>query len=83
MVMRHFGGGIGHLSSPYRFEKDEKVISEIASVDNCEDEEPNINKSDGADDIGDLDNDSIGSVSSADEDLESDLHTDDNGYDSL
>lgn len=76
MVMRHFGGGIGHLQSTHHFLKGEQVVSETASI--SEDE----------DDLGgSLDNNSMEldtvSHSSANEDSESELDTDDNGYDSL
>ena len=76
MVMRHLGEGIGHLQSTHHFLKGEHVVSEIASI--SEDE----------DDLGgSLDNNSMEldtvSHSSANEDSESELDTDDNGYDSL
>ena len=76
MVMRHFGRGIGHLQSTHHFLKGEQVVSEIASI--SEDE----------DDLGgSLDNNSMEldtvSHSSANEDSESELDTDDNGYDLL
>ena len=80
MVMRHFGGGIGHLQSTHHFPRGEQVVSETASIGNSEDE-------DDAEDLGGLDDNSTesGTVSSssADEDLESELDPDDNGYDSL
>ena len=76
MVMRHFGGGIGHLQSTHHFLKGEQAVSETASI--SEDE----------DDLGgSLDNNSMEldtvSHSSANEDSESELDIDDNGYDSL
>ena len=80
MVMRHFGGGIGHVQSTHHFPRGEQVVSETASIGSSEDE-------DDAEDLGGSDDNSmeLGTVSnsSADEDSESELDTDYNGYDSL
>jgi len=80
MVMRHFGGGIGHLQSTHHSPRGEQVVSETASIGSSEDE-------DNAEDLGGSDDNSmeLGTVSnsSANEDSESELNTDDNGYDSL
>ena len=76
MVMRHFGGGIGHLQSTHHFPKGEQVVSETASIREDED-----------DLAGSLDDNTMEldmvSDSSANEDPESELDTDDDGYDSL
>ena len=75
MVMRHFGGGIGHLQSTHR---GEQVFSETASIGEDEDDLG------GPLDDNSMELDTV-SHSSADEDFESELDTDDsdNGYDSL
>jgi len=80
MVMRHFGRGIGHLQSMHHSPRSEQVVSETASISSSEDE-------DNAEDLGGSDDNSmeLGTVSnsSANEDSESELNTDDNDYDSL
>jgi hypothetical protein len=78
MVMRHFGGGIGHLQSTHHFLRGEQVVSETASIGNSEDE-------DNTEDLGGSDaTTESGTVSSSSaEDSESELDPDSNGYDSL
>ena len=73
MVMRHFGGGIGHPQSTHHFLKGEQVVSETASISEDEDDLGGNNS---------MELDTL-SHSSANEDSESELDTDDNGYDSL
>ena len=76
MVMRHFGGGIGHLQSTHHFPKGEQVVSETASISKDEDDLG------GSLDDNSMELDTV-SHSSANEDSESELDTDNNGYDSL
>jgi hypothetical protein len=70
MVMRHFGGGIGHLQSTHHFLRGKQVVSDTASIGEDEDDLG-----------GSLDDNSmeLDTVSHS----ESELDTDDNGYDSL
>jgi hypothetical protein len=90
MVMRHFGGGIGHLQS----QKGDEVKPETDSISSSEDGD--LNLSSGAqlalDEGGDTDmetrssdDDSMesGMTSSAEDDSEPELDTNDDGYDSL
>jgi len=92
MVMRHFGGGIGHLQS----RKGDEVDPETDSISSSEDGELNLSSGahsvDTLDEGGDTDDMEIsdddsresGMISSAGEDdSELELDTDDNGYDSL
>jgi len=88
MVMRHFGGGIGHLQS-----QKGRVNPETDSISSSEDGELNLSPGDSVDTLDDdtedmesSDDDSMesGVISSAGEkDSEPELDTDDNGYDSL
>ena len=75
MVMRHFGGGIGHLQSTNHVLKGEQAVSETASI--SEDEDMGGSLDDNPMELGTV------SHSSANEDSESELDTDDNGYDLL
>jgi hypothetical protein len=70
MVMRHFGGGIGHLQSTHHFLRGKQVVSDTASIGEDEDDLG-----------GSLDDNSmeLDTVSHS----ESELDTDDNGYDLL
>jgi hypothetical protein len=82
MVMRHFGGGIGHPRSalPGHLQHDDHNVSEEdVGQDTMLDEDG------GADDSkdGDSEMETSSSASSSAEDDETDLDTDDNGYDSL
>lgn len=81
MVMRHFGGGIGHLQSTH-FPRGEQVVSETGSIGNREDEN-DVEDLEGSESDDNSTESGTVSSSSADEDLESELDPDDNGYDSL
>ncbi len=73
MVMRHFGGGIGHLQSTHHFLRGKQVVSDTASIGEDEDDLG------GSLDDNSMELDTVSHFS----DSESELDTDDNGYDSL
>ncbi len=71
--MRHFGGGIGHLQSTHHLGKLSQVVSDTASIGEDEDDLG------GSLDDNSMELDTVSHFS----DSESELDTDDNGYDSL
>ena len=84
MVMRHFGGGIGHLQSTHHVQRGEHIVAETASISSSQDEESSgacavvmqdvLDEGDDAEDLGGLD-DSLsesGTVSSSSGDSDED-----------
>jgi Sec-independent protein translocase protein TatA len=95
MVMRHFGGGIGHIQSALN-QDDEGIVSEGESMDTSDqthaitqarqdttDEDGGADDLDASDREDDSEMETSSSASSSSEVDESELDTDDDGYDSL